>query len=495
MIPTLKARMGQAKGLMQGVDENLLSLSYSPDCQNIDVTDGMLSTIKGSLKYITTITGYTIKRIFSYASDMGEEIIIAGATENAHPTTGKKWFYKMGGDTGWTALQNASGVDLTSVDPNYCGAIMAKIADVDYMILTSFGGAVKIHALDIYPFSVQWTSLGGTPPYGSSITWHRERVWIAGPLDEYNTIYYSNAFSPEDWSTAGQTGQIKIETFDGDAIMTIQNVFDDVLVCKRNTIWKVQGDIPAEYSIERVYATQGVVYRRGLCSDGNLCFYASSDGIFQYDGTGSRPILTDEIKSIYAGMDDVICEIVNSVLFVFDGKLTKTTAYVGKCIVYDTIKKTIGVFKAQDIYDMVVSENQGQGKVYYTDGTYCYHFAIKTNAALTFGGTQIAAYWYTPETDFGNQNAEKTLNDICFTAWGTTAAGAAGGQIKITIYYNRNGVQKSKEKIVTLQTTKKPHDIQVSGVTGKLIKLKIENVDGSAFNISGLMLIYENDEG
>ena len=55
-IKTLEVPMGQIKGLMQGVDESLLSLSYSPDCANISVEDGTIKTHKGTTYYIDPST-------------------------------------------------------------------------------------------------------------------------------------------------------------------------------------------------------------------------------------------------------------------------------------------------------------------------------------------------------------------------------------------------------------------------------------------------------
>lgn len=105
----------------------------------------------------------------------------------------------------------------------------------------------------------------------------------------------------------------------------------------------------------------------------------------------------------------------------------------------------------------------------------------------------IDAYWWTPETDFGVPNANKTLTDIYFYGWGTKADGTAGGQVKITAYYNRTGVLRTKEKVVTLATSRKPHHLGMNA-TGRIFKFKIENISGSAINISGLSFVFEVDK-
>jgi hypothetical protein len=93
----------------------------------------------------------------------------------------------------------------------------------------------------------------------------------------------------------------------------------------------------------------------------------------------------------------------------------------------------------------------------------------------------------------GYPNALKTLTDIYFTGWGTKSDTTAGAQVKITVYYNKKGTVKTKEKIVTLQTTRKLHNIRMY-VTGRIFKFKFENVDGSAINLSGIEFVFELDE-
>jgi hypothetical protein len=480
-IPVLKIPMGTAKGLYQGQDDNLMSLAYSPDCQNIDVSEGILATVKGSTRYnpsYVPVADYTIKRLLPFTADVTGEVIFG--MDRTSPTA-YKWYAHDGKE-----IITEAGASLTTINPNRAHSAMTKIGSTPYMILAGDAHPVKIWWDAIY-YGYRYAELGGSPPHVNCITTHRERVWMAKAVtvsSNENILYYSNAFDPEDWSTAGETGEITIETLDGDFITNIANIFDDVVVFKNNSIWKIVGDTPSEYSVEKVYSMQGAIYPDSICTDGNLCFFVGIDGIYRYDGVNVTPVMTMDIKQIFDNVQGITCGIYRNKLYVFDRKTT--SAYIGKHIEYDIITRTINVIKAHDsVYDACVPEIMR--KRWYTDGTYLFYL---DDTKITFHTVNIDAYWITPDTDFGYPNATKYLTNIYFNAWGTDNAGAAGGQIKITVYANKKGTVKTKEKTITLSTTRKPHDIRFM-IPGRIFKFKIENVSGSAFSMTPPVFVFE----
>jgi hypothetical protein len=485
-IKMLEYGIKQAKGLFQGKDDNLLNMAYSPDCQNIDVSDGIVSTRKGSAKhtgiYFDTIptalpyTCYKLLRVPVY--DSNSMFIYVDVYGTVDGSTYHWYLWTESLTEAYTeAWVEVSG--LGSINPQQCDALQYLISGNPYALLFSQDGVIKLSAsLSGHGYyGVTAASLGGTPPTGSMCTLHRERVWV---VSGNNEVTYSNAYDPEDWSTAGETGAIDIITYDADAIVGIANWLDDVIVFKKNTMHIVQGDTPDEYEVSQIYSGKGAIDQKSIVTDGVNCFFASTDGIYQYDGTQCSPILTTEIKDTFAAMQSIKLTIDGNKLYVWD--LYAGTGYVGKHLVYDIREKAVEVLNVGTVYE--ASGNM------YSIGTSVYSLST---SALLFGATAITAYWITPENDCQYPNAEKSLDHICFNGWGTTSAGAAGGQVKITIYYNLTGTQKTKERTVTLSTTRRYHEVQAD-VTGRLFKYKIENVSGSAINISGFTPVYEVDE-
>jgi hypothetical protein len=101
----------------------------------------------------------------------------------------------------------------------------------------------------------------------------------------------------------------------------------------------------------------------------------------------------------------------------------------------------------------------------------------------------IDMYWETPESDMGYPKI-KFLTDMYFIGWGTKSDGTAGGQVKVFIYYNKNGTVKTKVKIITLPTTRKEYHIRPM-VMGRIFKFRFENVEGSAIHIIPIDLDFE----
>jgi hypothetical protein len=493
-IKTLQYGIGQAKGLYQGIDDNLLSMSYSPDCQNIDVSDGIISTRKGSTQYagsryvgapinlpyicykIILVPGYI--EASTYVEEEAFAIVPVYGTINGLDYHWYVWTEDVAWEESWVEVSA-----LSDVNPLSCDYLQYTLSGTPYALLFSNDGAFKLNAYEISHgyLSVHVADLGGTPPSGKYCCLHRERVWVTGNATNPNYVYYSNAYDPEDWSTSGETGYINIITFDADSIVGIVNAFDDVVIFKKNSAWKVQGDIPSEYSVEQIYSAKGGISQKSIVADGRHCYFASSDGIYEYDGIACKAILTTEIKDAYNtnATDEIILTINEDKLFIW----SKYTPY--KTLIYDIKIKTVEVFYCGSIYAAIGNIYSAGLKVYKLN-----------NTSLTVGSLAgiiaVTAYWITPENDCKYPAAKKKLREITFNAWGTTSAGASGGQVKITVYYNLNGTQKTKEKTVTLSTTRRPHRL-LFNVTGRLFKYKIENVSGSAINVAGFTPLYEVD--
>lgn len=490
-LDTMKQNIGQTKGLYQGIDENLLSMSYSPDCQNISVKDGIISTHKGS-SILTDIsldgagpgaTGlpYACRKIIpvpvydestALTAQNFTYMYVFGTVDGSN----YHWYYYgwTGSEFDWIALG-----DLNGVNPEQCDFVQYLIEDEPYIFLFSDDGDYTINGSlgGSGYWGITTAALTTDPPTGKYCMLHQERIWV---VSDRNTVTYCNQYDPEDWSTAGEAGDINIVTHDADSITGIDNWLDDPLIFKRNSIWKISGDEPSEYSLSQVYSTRGAIYGDSIVTNGDSCFFASTDGIYSYDGTTCEPLLTKEIKDIFSGMQHVKCTIYEDKLYVWD--IYQGSGYVGKHIVYDIVNKTIDVLYVGTVYE-------AYGKMY-SVGTSVYEL---NDTTLTLSGAVISAYWFTPESNAAYPNADKTLIELAFTAWGTNSAGAAGGQMKVTIYYNRNGTQRTKEITVTMATTRKQHKYSLNKV-GDLFKFKIENVSGSAINLTGFEAKYEIDE-
>ena len=384
-IPIIPVKLGQVKGLMQAIDDELLNPAYSSDCQNIDVSDGIISTRQGSTLYVPALPAavtaeYTICKIMKFtnsehaAADTDYMIVGLKQTDGAGAPA-YKWFAyysQAAAAIAWNEIteDDYATETLRDIDPENCSWLMYILAGVPIIILTTDSKTKKIwiaeDGTDLYFVA---DDLGGAPTSGEFITLHRERVWMANNSAAKNTAYWCHTYDPEDWSTAGEAGNHIFYTRDNDEIIQITNWLDDVIIIKTNTLWRVLGDANANYEFEQIYAVQGAVYGRSACSDGAYCFFAGEDGIYQYDGTSAYPILTNEIKTVYTEFTSPRGLVANNKLYMWDRQtITGATGYTGKCIVYDVVLKTISVYYIGTMYDCIVSD----GEVLFTNGANIY---------------------------------------------------------------------------------------------------------------------------
>ncbi len=486
-IPILKVKMGIAKGLNQSVDENLLPLQFSPDCQNIDVSDGIISTRKGFVRHINSIVG--LPEYYKIYKVMRFEDVNAGVTGGYtligiyNISLDRYEWYAYIGSTWMPITTDGATLAMTANDPREARHVMYLISGDPVIILTANAATNSI-------YKIYWSDadsafraavLGGSIPINvNNICLHRERIWVS--QEHGNSVFYSNAYDPEDWSTAGETGELPVVTNDNDFIVGLSTIQDNPVIFKKYTIHGIAGDLPDEYSVEQLYSTKGTHSPKSICMDGNNCFYSCADGIYQFDGVEGNELITDAIKSIMAETSMTYDQ--QAVLI--DNTLYFSTVHDQRIIKYDVKKRTIEVINLnnfawnQYIFDMIAPGIYYNNVLLLAGDNYVY---TPSSTAIKDDTANIVAYWNTPESDFGYPNAIKYLTGIYFQAWGTDSAGAAGGDIKITIYSNKKGVVKTKEKTVTMQATRKPYYLRTM-IPGRTFKLKIENVDGSAFNVT-----------
>lgn len=407
MLDELKIQPKIFRGLNQGVDPNLMSWEYSPDCQNIDVSNGTISTRKGISKYIdvpvsiedaTYGVGYAHKLMW-LESLQGDQITdldvngvpVIGVYFAGDEISGSayQWYAyhnsaKDADDAAWVLITGTDGVTaaMTDINPDYAHYIEYKIADVPCLIVAGGGTPQKLYVSygegPGYTYSVFAEDLDASAPDDAVyVALHRERVWMAGNLNgvdgQYvegvNTIYTSNAYDPADWTTAGETAETVAETFDGDYIRGIINALDDIFIFKKNRVFHVVGDTPDEYEMREVYSVSGTQFGDSICTDGSYCFFAGEDGIYQYDANVGMPLLVKEIQTLYRSMVNPKGLVTGNKLYMWDRQtIAGLAGYTGKCIVYDLITKTINVMYSRDMYDAIVSN----GKVLFTDGNYIY---------------------------------------------------------------------------------------------------------------------------
>jgi hypothetical protein len=116
-------------------------------------------------------------------------------------------------------------------------------------------------------------------PKGTSIMLHYDRIWIGGDSNNPDSLYFStsnvNISDPEDWTypvTPGEAnmhgGIIDVLTWDGGKIISVQAIFDDIIVFKSRNIHKINGVSPGTYSQVQVFASNGAIADKSVVRTG-----------------------------------------------------------------------------------------------------------------------------------------------------------------------------------------------------------------------------------
>lgn len=141
-----------------------------------------------------------------------------------------------------------------------------------------------------------------TPKKFGVIARYNERIWGSGITNEPDMLVYSAPYDPFDWEADQEipedgAGDILIPTWDGDSFQALKQYGSTLLAVKRNSVWRVYGTNPGEFSIQQQYGG-GTIEENTLAVYGEYAYMLGEHGLMQYDGSGVFPFRQDWIKNL-----------------------------------------------------------------------------------------------------------------------------------------------------------------------------------------------------
>lgn len=480
-------------GINEYVEPHLLKPTEAVKAQNCNITDGSLKRAKGNTQYGTAQIADGIKTLMQfYPNGVGQLILASGnklyklldgtLTEIKSDCTSDEWDYVNFQIDNTDVLILSNGVDNTLV---YDGTSFRDLRN--YGILHDEQHNI-IGYLDGNGV-VQTTAEACTTlaPKGKYMDLHYERIWMAGDATNPNRVYFSAAtvdgFFPDDWTypqSEGEANQhggfIEMPTWDGGEIIGLKVIFNDVLVFKTKTIFRVFGTYPGNYTKDQIFASEGAIADKSIASANNRCFFVAKEGIFMFDGTNVVKV-TDKICDTWETLNKNYLN--KSVGYYYKNKyivaVPEGDSTVNNLIIeYDTVNDSFMLHRGRTINSFVEFDN----KLLYTDSSGTIQ---EYSNGDTYNGNQIVSYWDMGVNDKGYPTAMKSSQYLYFI-------GSGNGSVKFICTTER----KTKEIVVTLTTTEKPYKVKLKN-KGRLVGLRIENVNGSDFCIVSPMLTLEMD--
>lgn len=494
-----------AGGMNQSVDKSLIKFTETQNAQNCNIDDGVLNTVKGSVKYTPAVLSYAIKTIMaSYANGTGELIAAAnnklyklsGSTYTAFSNTytSDTWDYINFQIKDTKVLITGNGTDNTMV---YDNIAWRKLLDrrvineaPDSPITYKKADGTTTTGIPTAPYYSDGngvyhqaeSTITTYAPKVKHVELHYDRVWGAGDSSFPDRLYFStagvNGADPDDWTAPIEEGEANmhggyedIPTWDGGKIIGLKVVFNDLLVFKNRQVFKIFGSYPGNYTKVQLFNSNGAIADRSIVTTPKGALFLNTDGIYMYGGANVT-LISDRIKDIIKNLNQ--SAIGSSTGIYFNGKyylaVPEGNTYNSTILVYNLNTNVFSPpIRGVNVNQFVEFNNQ---LLYVTNnGTLC-----QLETGTNFDGTSISTYYETVTTDLGAMNAKKMTDYLYFT-------GRGNGDVKFTLtMYDKKGKVKTKIKQVTLTQVEMPYAVKMN-CSGRSMMLRIENVNGSEIHI------------
>lgn len=190
-------------------------------------------------------------------------------------------------------------------------------------------------------------------PVGKFSSWFHNYLFVAGHTTNVNRVYWSNLGTP---TTFDANNYVDVNPGDGDKIVALGRIQDELIVLKRNTIWSITGFSGSSFSATTI-ATQntnariigyGCVAPLSVISTGNDVYFLSFMGQVpvirslrktQYATTLAGGVISHDIDVTMAGINKTY---ITGIVGAYDGRYcywsipTNSSTTNNKIIVLDT---------------------------------------------------------------------------------------------------------------------------------------------------------------
>ncbi|MBR2970191.1 MAG: hypothetical protein IKC48_00095 [Clostridia bacterium] len=252
-------------GVNATYDPSILGLGVAENCYNFDFTSGALKGCTGFEKM-----GINAENIWVFTK--GEREILMYYNNN------KVCYVDNLGKIG--TLQ---GITLTGKPK----AIAYRLNGEDVVLICSPTDRMVIWNGVDAPYYVDES------PLITSMTVHYERLFVTTG-DEKNTLWFSDDLDPSNWDTSdGAGGFIELADERG-ALIKVLSFLNYVYIFRERGISRLTAYAEqSEFSISHLFVTGGRIYPESIALCGDKVIFASSDGIFTFDGVSTRRILSN----------------------------------------------------------------------------------------------------------------------------------------------------------------------------------------------------------
>ncbi len=455
-------------GVRNDLSEGLLKLDMSPDAMNADTRTGALTSAGGFSRVMPALVDADTlyERMYVYATEHGDRYF-AAAQDMLH-------LYDATAGI-WRPLYQFER-DVTGTRMDF---LPARIGTEDRLLIAC--GSEPMLAFDAETNTVDVFGTAEKQSYKtvSYVELYFGRLFAAGDPAAPGRLYWSKApgggRTIDDWradaSSENVSGGYVDVGVDDDPITGIFALSNQLLIFKRDSLYRLLGDRPGNYRIVAVDAsfrqplhTACVRYadRLYFLTDGGLCFYDGQTVRKSAAFGALNPLLSG------ANLGGVRAAACGDTLY-FAIRARFDAPYNETVIEYDVLRDRFMLrdgFTAADLCTVhgALYALTGAGKLVVFDGN------------TSYDGDPIHVVWNTPALDLGRKDVDKTLLRL-----------TAGGSGRVAVRVQANGGSFETQALlssVPLGVT----EIPLRGV-GRVFRLRFSSVGGAPFTLDAPMTL------
>ncbi|MDO4544326.1 MAG: hypothetical protein Q4C01_07210 [Clostridia bacterium] len=451
--------------------EGLLSLDMSPDACNMDTTGGKLRVANGFSRAIAV-------DFLEHMDTMQRLVVFEWQDEMIYLVCSDRTIYKFNSETNrWQFLYDF--YELAS-DPSVFDFQLAKIGSEEWLII-AYGGD-QLLKLSLAESSVSY--FGSAAQLSNMTQTHLAlyygRLFAAGNHLYPCRLYWSKApgddRSIEDWRSDDSSpnvsgGFVDIGT-DSDPITGLFSMSNQLLIFKRDSLYRLIGDRPSNYRILPVDAALTQPIHTACVLRGDRLFFLTKSGLSCYDGqTVVRPYAATAMNGLLKDADLSICKAVScGDKLYFAIRESEDATYNDALLEYDVVRGCWMIRRGFETVDMSSSHN----KLYILTGD---EKLCIFDDSTTYDGLAIDAYWTTPFLDMGSKIDDKQAIE---------AYASGSDRLKIEVDYG-SGSRTSQMDLVNNEVS----ETMLFG-TGRLIRIKLSNISGGTLELDqGIELLFD----
>ena len=331
---------------------------------------------------------------------------------------------------------------------------------------------------------------GGSDEMVAYTELYSNRLFAAGDPAAPYRLYWSavpgDGRTIEDWlrvdgSIDASGGYVEVGDGSADPIIGLTALSNQLLIWKRYSVWRLYGDRPSNYTLERIDKSSDIMSNAGVIVKYDAPYLLMPTGIHTYNNVSVVPVDggVKPLRRFFDAKPDVS----NSRGAFCDNRIymtckvgNNTSGYDNAIIVLDLARNSYMVRDGFEVADMAAV---GSSIYLVTGNGYVYEFEQGTS----YDGQPINAYWLTQPTDFGRKmNRHQAM---------ALYAHITGAPAKVTVI----GDYLTPSKTLTPLTARAGYTmLHFQTDRQYFIQYKFENINGGAFTFHGGVNLYAISE-